>query len=104
MTSIPPDMLRSFFARHQESKLIIHPPAPPLTDADEAALDATVPLAQGEPQPHGLRHTLDVYATRAKANIAEQPVRATLIAAAGGAALMMCAMRMFHSSHQGTVR
>jgi len=84
--------------------LIIHPPTPPLTDADEAALEATVPLAQGEPHPPGLRHTLDVYAARTRTNIAEQPVRATLIAAASGAALMMCAMRMFHSSHQGTVQ
>jgi len=84
--------------------LIIQPPTPPLTDADVAALDATVRLAQGQDPPHGLRHALDVYAMRTKANIAEQPVRATLIAAAGGAALMMCAMRMFHSSHQETVQ
>ncbi|MBB3175685.1 hypothetical protein [Variovorax sp. Sphag1AA] len=77
---------------------------PPLTDADVAALEATAPLASDANLPHGLKHTLDTYAARTKANIAEQPVRATLIAAAGGAALMMCAMRMFHSSHQGTVQ
>lgn len=84
--------------------MAIQPPTPPLTDADVAALEATVPLALNERSPDGLRHTLDIYAARTKANIAEQPVRATLIAAAGGAALMMCAMRMFHSSHQGTLQ
>ena len=85
--------------------MAIQPLTPPLTDADVAALEATVPLAQrNERSPDGLRHTLDVYTARTKANIAEQPVRATLIAAAGGAALMMCAMRMFHSSHQGTMQ
>lgn len=77
----------------------IQPTVPPLTDADVAALEATIPVAQDTSAPHGLRHALDVCAVRAKANIAQQPVRATLIAAAGGAALMMCAMRMFHSSH-----
>jgi len=77
---------------------------PPLTDADVAALDATAPLASDPKPPHGLKHTLDAYAERTKANIAEQPVRATLIASAGGAALMMCAMRMFHSSHHQAVQ
>ncbi len=78
----------------------LQPNLPPLTDADVAALEATVPPMPVDREPHGLRHTLDVCAARTKANIAEQPVRATLIAAAGGAALMMCAMRMLQSSHQ----
>ena len=45
-------------APHQENKLAIQPPTPPLTDADVAALEATVPLALNERSPDGLRHTL----------------------------------------------
>jgi hypothetical protein len=74
-----------------------------LTDDDVLALEATSPLTPGARPPHGLRHTLDVCAARTKANIAQQPVRATLIAAAGGAALMMCAMRILHSSNHETL-
>ncbi|WP_157731112.1 hypothetical protein [Variovorax sp. HW608] len=81
----------------------MQPNIPPLTDADVAALEATTPLTPGESPPHGLRRTLDVCAARTKANIAQQPVRATLIAAAGGAALMMYAMRVLHSSNHETL-
>ena len=70
MTPGPSVLLRCFPIRFQESKLDIRPTVPSLTDADEAALEATLPLAPTPNPPHGLKHTLDTYAARTKANIA----------------------------------
>ena len=68
------------------------PNAPPLTDADVAALDATTPApTPGAMAPKTFRQkldqALDVCTVRTKAYIAERPVSAALMSAAAGAAL-----------------
>ena len=98
----PPDILdRSwrkdpYFA--MENKLAIDSNTPPLTDADMEALDATTPPSS-EPKPT-LRETLEACASRTKAYIADQPVRATLMSAAGGAALALCLTHAFGASRR----
>ena len=64
------------------------PNAPPLTDADVAALEATTPApTPGAMASKTFKQRLDACTLRTKAYIAERPVSAALMSAAGGAAL-----------------
>jgi hypothetical protein len=83
-----------------ESKLEIDPNTPPLTDADMAALDATTPPSSDPRSSKTLRQMFETCSSRTKAYIAEQPVRATLMSAAGGAALALCLTHAFGASRR----